>query len=202
MAAEKISYEFGMADFIFDEGLPTELRFDGKMCEDGSLLQAEGGEVQLEPELTDINMADFGDTNYDQVVVGWNGTVTVVAAKSSLDVISKTLSGTITFDRNGKAVSVTDAPIGASLRAGARTLTIHPRQMGEDKSEDIFIHKIANSSGMTKSFANEQGNYEIEFAMFPKDCADANKPNNYFYIGEDPDKLEETEDPVEEPSTP
>lgn len=196
MAAEKISYEFGMADYVLDEGLPTEIRFDGKMCEDGSLLQAEGGEVQLEPELSDITMADFGDTNYDQVVVGWNGTVTIVAAKSSLDLISKTLSGTVSFDENGKVVSVTDAPIGASLREGARTLRIHPRQMGEDTSEDIFIHKIANSSGMTKSFANEQGNYEMEFAMFPKDCADANKSNNYFYIGQDPDELGEAPEEV------
>ena len=68
--------------------------------------------------------------------------------------------------------------------------------MGEDTSEDIFIHKIANSSGMTKSFANEQGNYEMEFAMFPKDCADANKPNNYFYIGQDPDELGEAPEEV------
>lgn len=200
MPEEKISYEFGMGDFIFDEGLDTEIRFDGKLCEDGSLLQAEGGELTLEPELTDITMADFGDTNYDQVVVGWNGTATLVAAKSTLDVISKTLSGTVSFDRDGKVVSVTDAPIGASLRAGARTLTIHPRQMGDDKSEDIFIHKIANASGMTKAFANEQGNYEMEFTMFPKDCADANKPNNYFYIGEDPDELGEGTE--EEPETP
>ncbi|MCJ1780387.1 MULTISPECIES: hypothetical protein [Mammaliicoccus] len=191
MPQEKISYEFGMADFIFDEGLPTETRFDGKMCEDGSLLQGDGGEVQLEPELEDINSPDFGNTNYDQVVVGWNGTVTIVAMKATLDLISKTLSGTISLEADGKVVSVTDAPIGASLREGARTLRIHPRQMGDDTSEDIFIHKIANSSGMTKSFANEQGNYEMEFAMFPKDCADANKPNNYFYIGQDPDELVE-----------
>lgn len=191
MPQEKINYEFGMADFIFDEGLDTETRFDGKMCEDGSLLQGDGGEVNLEPELEDIDSPDFGNTPYDQVVVGWNGTVTIVAMKATLDLISKTLSGTISLKEDGKVVSVTDAPIGASLRASARTLTIHPRQMGKDKSEDIFIHKIANASGMTKAFANEQGNYEMEFTMFPKDCADANKPNNYFYIGEDPDKLDE-----------
>src|SRR5699024_2215662 len=200
MPQDNINDGFGMADFIFDEGLDTETRFDVKMCEDGSLLQGDGGEVNLEQELEDIDSPDCGNTSYDQVVVGWSGTVTIVAMEATLDLISKRLSGTISLEEDGKVVSVTDAPIGASLRAGARTLRIHPRQMGDDTSEDIFIHKIANSSGMTKSFANEQGNHEMEFAMFPKDCADANKPNNYFYIGKDPDELGEGTE--EEPETP
>lgn len=183
--------EFGMADFIFDEGKPTELRFDGKLCEENSLLQAEGGSVELTPILEDITIADFGNGNFDQVVVGWEGTITIAASKSTLDVISKTLSGTVSVDTEGVITTVTDAPIGSSLRAGARSLRIHPRGMGADKSEDIVIHKVANAGGLTKAFANEQGSYEMEFSIFPKDCADASKPNNYFYIGKDP-----SEEPV------
>lgn len=178
--------EFGMADFIFDEGLETELRFDGKLCEENSLLQAEGGSVELTPILEDITIADFGNGNFDQVVVGWEGTITIAASKSTLDVISKTLSGTVSVDTEGVITTVTDAPIGSSLRAGARSLRIHPRGMGADKSEDIVIHKVANAGGLTKAFANEQGSYEMEFSIFPKDCADASQPNNYFYIGKDP----------------
>ena len=178
--------EFGMADFIFDEGLDTELRFDGKLCEENSLLQAEGGSVELTPILEDITIADFGNGNFDQVVVGWEGTVTIAASKSTLDVISKTLSGTVSVTDENQIVSVTDAPIGSSLRAGARSLRIHPRGMGTDTSEDIVIHKVANAGGLTKAFANEQGSYEMEFSIFPKDCADASQPNNYFYIGQDP----------------
>lgn len=179
--------EFGMADFIFDEDTPEELRFDGKLCEENSILQAEGGEVELTPILEDVTIADFGNGNFDQVVVGWEGTVTIVASKATLDIISKTLSGTVTVEQDGKLVSVTDAPIGSSLRAGARQLRIHPRGMGDDDSEDIIIHKVANSEGLSRAFANEQGNYTMEFSIYPKDCADANKPNNYFYIGADPD---------------
>lgn len=178
--------EFGMADFIFDEGTENELRFDGKLCAENSLLQAEGGTVELTPILEDTTLADFGNGNFDQIVVGWEGTVTIVAAKATLDVISKTLSGTVSIDRDGTLVSVTDAPIGTSLRAGAKKLRVHPRGMGDDTSEDIVIHKVANASGLSRSFANEQGNYEMEFTIFPKDCADANEPNNYFYIGENP----------------
>lgn len=178
--------EFGMADFIFDEGLETELRFDGKLCEENSLLQAEGGSVELTPILEDITIADFGNGNFDQVVVGWEGTITIAASKSTLDVISKTLSGTVSVDTEGVITTVTDAPIGSSLRASARSLRIHPRGMGADKSEDIVIHKVANAGGLTKAFANEQGSYEMEFSIFPKDCADASQPNNYFYIGKAP----------------
>lgn len=184
--AQPRDYEFGMADFIFDEGLDTELRFDGKLCEENSLLQAEGGSVELTPILEDIVLADFGTGNFDQIVVGWEGSVSIVATKSTLDVISKTLSGTVSIDSDGTLTSVTDAPIGASLRSGARSLRIHPRGMGADTSEDIIIHKVANAGGLTKAFANEQGSYEMEFSIFPKDCADASKPNNYFYIGADP----------------
>ena len=52
--AQAQKYSFGMADFIIDEGKPTEIRFDGKLCEDGSYLQGDGGEVSLEPETEDI----------------------------------------------------------------------------------------------------------------------------------------------------
>lgn len=184
--AQPKDYEFGMADFIFDEGLETELRFDGKLCEENSLLQAEGGSVELTPILEDIVLADFGNGNFDQIVVGWEGSISIVATKSTLDVISKTLSGTLSIDDAGTLTTVTDAPIGSSLRSSARSLRIHPRGMGADKSEDIIIHKVANAGGLTKAFANEQGSYEMEFSIFPKDCADASKPNNYFYIGKDP----------------
>ncbi|MGW7932852.1 hypothetical protein ACWEWU_14635 [Staphylococcus xylosus] len=193
-STKKKIYNFGMADFIFDEGKPTELKFDGKLCDKNSFVQAEGGQVSLEPELEDITIADFGNGNFDQSIVGWNGTVTIVGARTTLEMISRTLSGTVSLKENGELVTVTDAPIGSSLREESRTLRIHPRDMGGDLSEDIYIHKIANTSGMSRPFGNEQGNYEMEFNMFLKDCADANSPNNYFYIGKDPDKIKNTEE--------
>lgn len=186
-AAEGKKYTFGLADYIFDEGLPTEIRFDGKLCDEQSLLQADGGEITLEPETEDITLKDFGETPFDQIITGWNGTVTIVGSEATLRVISRIVSGTVAYSQDGQVVSVTDAPIGSSLRDNARTLRIHPRQMGDDTSEDIFIHKIANSSGYTRTFDNEQGQHEMEFLMFPKDCADANKPNNFFYFGDNPE---------------
>lgn len=185
-------YSFGMADFIIDEGKPTEIRFDGKLCEDGSYLQADGGEIELEPETEDIVLPDFSATNYDYVVTGWNGTVTIVASAYTLKLMSALLTGTYTgVNEDGKIQWITDAPIGTSMRENGRTITIHPRQMGDDKSEDIFIYKAVNTSGYSREFNNEQGTHEMEFEILPKDCADANQGNNFYFIGENPEDFNE-----------
>lgn len=192
--AQAQKYSFGMADFIIDEGKPTEIRFDGKLCEDGSYLQADGGEISLEPETEDIVLKDFSETNYDYVVTGWNGTVTIVASAFTLKLMSALLTGTYTgVDADGKIKWITDAPIGTSMRANGRTITIHPRQMGDDKSEDIYIYKAVNTSGYDREFDNEQGTHEMEFEILPKDCADANVGNNFFFIGEDPEEFDEAD---------
>lgn len=185
-------YNFGMADFIIDEGKPTEVRFDGKLCEDGSYLQADGGEIELEPETEDIVLKDFSETNYDYVVTGWNGTVTIAASAMTLKLMSALLSGTYTgVAEDGRIKWITDAPIGTSMREQGRTITIHPRQMGTDKSEDIFIYKAVNTSGYDREFDNEQATHEMEFEILPKDCADANVGNNFFFVGEDPASFDE-----------
>ena len=185
-------YDFGMADFIIDEGKPTEVRFDGKLCEDGSYLQADGGEIELEPETEDIVLPDFSATNYDYVVTGWNGTVTIVASAYTLKLMSALLTGTYTgVDEDGRIKWITDAPIGTSMRENGRTITIHPRQMGDDKSEDIFIYKAVNTSGYSREFNNEQGTHEMEFEILPKDCADANQGNNFYFIGENREDFNE-----------
>ena len=185
-------YDFGLADFIIDEGKPTEVRFDGKLCEDGSYLQADGGEVSLEPETEDIVLKDFSETNYDYVITGWNGTVTIAASAYTLKLMSALLSGTYTgVAEDGLIKWITDAPIGSSMREQGRTITIHPRQMGDDKSEDIFIYKAVNTSGYSREFDNEQASHEMEFEILPKDCADANQGNNFFFIGENPEDFNE-----------
>lgn len=185
-------YSFGMADFIIDEGKTTEIRFDGKLCEDGSYLQADGGEIELEPETEDIVLPDFSATNYDYVVTGWNGTVTIVASAYTLKLMSALLTGTYTgVNEDGRIKWITDAPVGTSMRENGRTITIHPRQMGDDKSEDIFIYKAVNTSGYSREFNNEQGTHEMEFEILPKDCADANVGNNFYFIGENPEDFNE-----------
>jgi hypothetical protein len=81
-------------------------------------------------------------------------------------------------------VGLMDGKIGSSMRAKAKKVTIHPRQLpASDKSMDITIYKAASIGGFTKSFANSQGNRTIELSMFPRDGFDANKPGNFYYVG-------------------
>lgn len=189
--AKKEIIDFGMADFIINEGQDDELRFDGKLCDANSLLQAEGGQVELTPMTEEVTIADFGNGAFDHYVVGWEGEVTITGAKTTIDVLAKTLSGVLTVEETGKIVSVTDDVLGASLRATGKTMRIHPRGMGADKSEDIVLHKVINIGGLSKSYANERGSYEITFTLLPKDCADANSANNFFYVGKDPNTLDD-----------
>lgn len=187
-------YNFGMATFTIDEGLPTEIKFDGKLCGDNSYLQADGGEFELEPETEDIVLKDFSETNYDYVITGWNGTVTINASAMTLKLMSSLFSGTYTgVDEEGNIKWIVDAPIGTSMRETGKSLRVHPRQMGDDHSEDIFLYKVVNTSGMSREFDNEQASHEIEFEVLPKDCADPSKGSNFFYIGADPKDYDEAD---------
>lgn len=178
---------FGLADITIGEGSEM-IKFDGK-----TYLQADGGEISIEPELEDITIPDFGNTAYDQIIVGYNGSVTIVAGNRDLKVLALAMAYTekITDTAGGDPVGLMDAKIGSSMRAKAKKVNIHPRGMGEDKSNDINIYKMAGVSEFNEAYANEQGQNEISLQMYPRDGADANKPGNFFYIGDtDPNASE------------
>ncbi|OKL36992.1 hypothetical protein [Domibacillus mangrovi] len=170
---------FGLADFTIGEGVDA-IKFDGVVG-----FQADGGEVTLSPLLSDINIADFGDSLYDQYVMGYEGGVTIVAAEDDIDTLELAMSYTeaITETVGGEKVGLMDAKIGTSLRAKGRKVTIHPRIMGADKSSDIVIYNMVSNGEFSRSFANEQGNVSVTLAMFPREGMDVSKPGNFFYIG-------------------
>lgn len=175
---------FGLADItVGDPAVPEDLiKFDGK-----DYLQAEGGELSLEPELEDIVIPDFGNTAYDQVIVGYTGELTIVAGNRDLKVLALAMSYTeeitdVAVPAN--VVGLMDAKIGTSMRSKAKKVNIHPRGMGTDKTNDINIYKMAGISAFNESYANEQGSNEIVLNMYPRDGADPNLPGNFFYIGD------------------
>lgn len=176
---------FGLADITIGEGVDA-IKFDGK-----TYLQADGGEISIEPELEDLVIPDFGNSPYDQVIVGYNGSLTIVAGNRDLKVLALAMAYTesITDAGGGDEVGLMDAKIGTSMRSKAQKVNIHPRGMGSDKTNDINIYKMAGVSEFNESYANEQGQNEITLQMYPRDNADANKPGNFFYIGDtDPNK--------------
>lgn len=178
----EIKVPFGLATITIGDVADTDkLVFDG-----ANYFQADGGEVSIAPILQEIQIADFGESVYDDVLNGWEGTVTVVAAQRDLAVLQKAMMATDRITDTAApatTVGLTDARIGTSLRTKGKQVRIHPRNMGADASLDIVIYKMASVGEFTDSFANEQGQVEMEFKMYPRDNADADKAANFFYIG-------------------
>jgi hypothetical protein len=172
---------FGLADISIGEGADI-IKFDGK-----TYLQADGGEISIEPELEDIVIPDFGNSAYDQILVGFTGTVTIVAGNRDLKVLSLAMGYTDSImdtAQPANMVGLMDSKIGTSMRSKAKKVNIHPRGMGTSKLNDINIYKMAGVSEFTETYANEQGQNEITLQMYPRDGADANLPGNFFYIGD------------------
>lgn len=176
--AEPLKIPYGLADITIGEG-PDAIKFDGV-----EYLQADGGELSLEPQLNDINVADYGTGVYDHRIGGYEGSLTIVAAEEDIDVLAAALSYTedITDTESGTRIGLMDAPIGTSLRKKAKKVTIHPRGL-PDTSRDINIYKMAANGEFSRSYANEQGNVSITLAMYPRDGMKPDKPGNFFYIG-------------------
>jgi hypothetical protein len=178
--AEQIKVPFGLADITVGEGADAD-KFDGK-----NNYQAEGGEITLTPQFEDIVIQDFGTGAYDQILVGWEGTVTIAASHESLRMLKLALAATeeITDAETGEMVGLMDSKIGTSIREKGKVVKIHPRRYpAEMKDMDITIYKMSSNGEMTRTNGLEQGNVTITLNMYVRDNADANKPGNYFYIG-------------------
>ena len=171
---------FGLADFTLGDGA-NAIKFDGK-----TNFQAEGGEISIEPILEAAKIADFGDSDYDDLVNGYNGEVKIVGAEHSLKLMETAMAYAdkiVNTANPATVVGLTDSKIGTSMRARGVSLRIHPREMGSDNSLDIVIYKVASVGTYGRTFANEQGKNELTFKMYPRDGADASKGSNYYYVG-------------------
>ncbi len=177
--ADEIKIPFGLSDITIGEGTDI-IKFDGL-----SYFQADGGELVLTPVYQDILIADFGESVYDKILTGYNGTLTFVAAQEDLKVIQLALAASeaITDTSTNTQVGLMDAKIGTSLRSKAKKVNIHPRIMGTDKSLDINLYKMAADGDFTRAFANTQGNVPISMSLLPRNGMDVSKPGNFYYIG-------------------
>ena len=177
MSNNGIKIPFGMADITIGED-ENKIKFDG-----AENFQAEGGEISIEPILAEIQIADFGESIYDELLNGFTGELTIVGAEDKLEVIEQVFGYLEPIEVGGEVKKLTDARMGASMREKGKRVVIHPRIMGEDTSLDIVIFKMAGVAEFNRSFANEQGNVPITLKMYPKDGLDANDVGNFFEIG-------------------
>jgi hypothetical protein len=187
MALDLERIPFGLSNITITDANDEVVKFDGV-----EELQAEGGEVTISPELEDIVIADYGNTAYDQRVVGYTGTVTINAAQESIAVLQMALAASeaIVDSTSSDVVGVTDSAIGSSLRAKGKTVHIHPRNLpAELKDMDITIYKMVSNGEFTRTTGNTQSNITITLSMLPRDGMDPSKPGNFFYIGgQDPNE--------------
>lgn len=171
---------FGMSNITIGEGADV-MKFDGV-----DELQAEGGEVTITPVFEDIVIEDFGPGVYDKRFVGNETTVTIVAAEETINIMELAMAATtaITSTAGGATVGLMDAPIGTSMRAKGKRVTIHPRQFPTDyKDLDITIFKMIADGEYTRSAANAQGNVTVTMTGLPRDGMDPSKPGNFYFIG-------------------
>ena len=171
---------FGLADYTIGIG-ENAIKFDGK-----TNFQADGGEVTIEPILVAGKVADFGDSDYDDLVNGYTGEVTIVGAEHSLKLMETAMAyadKVVSTGATPTTVGLTDAKVGTSMRERGVQLRIHPRQMGADTSLDIVLYKVASVGAYNRGYNNEQTNNELTFKMYPRDGAGASKGSNYFYVG-------------------
>lgn len=196
MAEERKEIPFGPATITINEGKDDEVRFDGRIGKKGSELQAEGGQITIEPSFADITSIDYGETPFDHFSTGMSVTVTVISLYESARILKLAVANTadITDGETGEVTGVTDAPIGQSNRERAVSIRIHPRNMGDDKSLDYFVYKAAPMETFERPFSLEQGSVTLNFQAYPRDGADPTKAGNYFYTGAVDPNADEVED--------
>lgn len=178
---------FGMANIEMELQNGEKLYFRGKASADGKdFLQTEGGVFTVEPKMTDIKFEDTGESNIDDRVVGWEAKLKLTVSQETLELIQLAMAGAHAIkDAGGTAlVGITDGPLGSSNRARAVKMTIHPRILpAEDKSMDVVLYKAASTTGFERAYKNEQGKFDLEFNVYPREGFDMSKPGNFFHVG-------------------
>ncbi|UOB21515.1 hypothetical protein [Macrococcus armenti] len=181
------SIMFGMANIEMELQSGEKLYFRGKATDDGKdFLQTEGGVFTVEPKMKPIEFEDTGESTLDDRVTGWEAKLKLTVSQESLELIQLSMAGAhaIKDSEGSTLVGITDGPLGSSNRDRAIKMVIHPRDLDpSDKSKDIVIYKAASTSGFERAYKNEQGKFDLEFNVYPRDNFDMSKPGNFFHIG-------------------
>lgn len=170
---------FGLADItLYDEEVEF-MKLDGS-----TILQADGGEVNITPSYKDINFKDTGDTVDEKRLGGWAGTVMFVVGQDDLRLFQLQLSSVdaVVDSVSSDVVGYTDSKIGTKLKS--YKVVIHPRIFPtSDKRFDITIYQMASTGGIVKPYNDEHTKMTITLEMQPRKGLDASKGANFFYTG-------------------
>ncbi len=142
-------------------------------------LTSGGVTLHVEPEMTDINVDQYGTGPVDHRITGWNVRAIVPLAQTDYD----SIKAVATFLEEVEAGKLTDRQLGTSMRSVAKQLTLHPTEYS-DNSHDVILYLASPVTAMELGFDySDQRVYNAEFVAYPKANADPGSPGNYFEMG-------------------
>lgn len=105
----------------------------------------EGVDLTVERDFADVNVDKYGSTPIDKVLTGTRVMITFKMAQPTFRQWDMALPETSSYDGAGALDRVDlGADAGASLRALANQLVIHPLKNGGDTKDDVVIYKAAS----------------------------------------------------------
>jgi hypothetical protein len=129
----------------------------------GTSLGETEGEVRLEVITQRVMQSSdtYGaETPFDMIEVGRQLKVTVPMSEYSFSILQNIVQ---TADTAGGKLKI-GKTVGASTRALAKKLVIHPIIKGNDLGSDITLHKaVVSSETIEVSFSNDRSQIEVEF---------------------------------------
>jgi hypothetical protein len=129
----------------------------------GTSLGETEGEVRLEVITQRVMQSSdtYGaETPFDMIEVGRQLKVTVPMSEYSFSILQNIVQ---TADTAGGKLKIGKA-VGASTRALAKKLVIHPIIKGTNLGSDITLHKaVVSSETIEVSFSNDRSQIEVEF---------------------------------------
>ncbi|MEW6661966.1 MAG: hypothetical protein ACOY9Y_09725 [Bacillota bacterium] len=144
-----------------------------------------GVTLSITPVLKAIQLDQFGESDYDDRIVGWKVCVTAPMAETDFDSIKSALTYLQEVSGAAKAKLV-DRKLGTSMRGLAKQLTLHPLENPDaDVSDDVtlFLAAPVNQVTLGYGFENERV-LRVEFKAYPKAGADPGAKENFFCIGD------------------
>lgn len=148
-----------------------------------------GVDFSAVPIYKEIKIDQFGQGNYDKRIVGWDVKAIVRMAESTYANIKAMSAGLVEVEESPTKKKLHDAQLGASMRAGAKKLTIHPLENDPaDVSEDVVVYLAAPDTPIDLKYNYENERVlEVTMIGYPVDDGFTlpGDPDAYFCIGDE-----------------
>lgn len=128
---------------------PAQITYDGVVKD----WFTRGCKVTVEPVLKEIKWDQYGDTIYDKLLMGAMVSLELVVAIKKTDDMHIFLSWTDMVTDGAKLLIDGVVHVGRSLRDGAKSLLLHPKDLDDsDVSNDVYLPIAACVGGFQKIF--------------------------------------------------